>query len=392
MNKNKHMPSSGPTRIRETNRKAVLSYLRLEGPSARSVMGVKLSLSPAAVSSVVNELLEDGLLRLSEENPKDPSQGRPMKMVELNPEIAFAFGIMLRPGITMTTLGIAWIDYAGKTTSLPSVRVSKHQNLDELIASIHEAVEILEQSVSEKSRVRGITIAVPGVVDKDTIPISPKLECIEGTSLISKLQSTLNYPVSFRNDVNLATISELHQQPHLRKLTFAYLHLYSGVGAGIALKGQIINGCGGWAGELGSLHINRSRADSKTYEQLLSTDNTLGDLLVKLGHPRQALDKLTDYIDERDATVLEVIDHYCEHISDAINILNCVLDLDQVLIDFRSEKLFQRLKPRLEILLQSAPRQPVIATSVMGMEATLNGAAITALDLALEEIELRDKS
>lgn len=392
MQKQEYQTSSGPTKIRETNRKAVLSYVRFKGSDSRSAIGSTLSLSPAAVSSVVNELLEDGLLRLSEEPPKDPSQGRPIKLVELNPGIAAAFGIMLRPGTTMTTLGIAWIDYAGKVTSLPSTRVSKHQNLEELITSIHEAVKTLEEAVPDKSRVRRITIGVPGVIEGDTIPTSPKLTCVEGSAFIEKLNNTLDYPVSFENDVNLAATSELHQQPRLRELSFAYLHLYTGVGTGISLKGQIINGSGGWAGELGSLRLNHPGFEGKTFEQLLSTDNALGDLLVQLGYPRQTLDNLTSHIDERDSKVLEVIDNYCIHISDAINILNSVLDLNEILIDFRSDKLFQRLRPRLEILLQSAPRQPVISTPVMGKEATLFGAAITALELALPTIEYRDKS
>lgn len=383
--------SSGPTKIRETNRKAVLSHIRLNGPGSRSAIGNALSLSPAAMSSVVNELLEEELLRLSEEMPREQSQGRPITLVELNPEIAVAFGIMLRPGTTTTKLGIAWADYAGTVTTLPLASVSKHQNLDELISCIHHAVKTLEQAIPNKSRVHGITIAVPGVIEGDVIPTSPKLKCIEGSVFIETLKNTLNYPVNFQNDVNLAATSELHQQPRLRELTFAYLHLYTGVGTGISLKGQIINGSGGWAGELGSLRLNHPGFEGKSFEQLLSTDNALGDLLVSLGHPRQALDSLTSHIDERNVDVLEVIDNYCSHISDAINILNSVLDLDEILIDFRSDKLFQRLRPRLEVLLQNAPRQPVISTPAKGKEASLNGAAITALTLALHTIERRTK-
>ena len=120
---------------------------------------------------------------------------------------------------------------------------------------------------------------------------------------------------------------------------------------------------------------------------MLSTDGDLANLLESLGHPRQALDKLADYIDQRQADVLRVIDRYCEHVCDAINILNSVLDLDEILIDVRSDSLFERLRPRLEILLQSAPRQPILSTPVLGNQAALNGAAITALNLALDDIE-----
>ncbi len=392
MNNNEYQRSSGPTKIREVNRRAVLSHIRIEGPNSRAAMVTALSLSAAAVSSVVGELLDEGLLRVAEDAHKDNGQGRPTTLIELNPEIAYAFGIMLRPGITMTTLGLAWIDYAGTVNSLPSIRVSKDLNTDELVASIQQAIELLEEAVIDKSRVRGISVAIPGVVEGNAIPTSPKLPCIEGKPFIDKLKQALKYPLSFKNDVNLAATSELHLQPRLRNLSFAYLHLYSGVGTGISLMGQLISGSGGWAGELGSLHLNRSNPESKSFEQLLSTDNMLGGLLVSLGHQQRALDELTHYIDKRNPAVLEVIDAYCEKISDAINILNSVLDLDEVLIDFRSEKLFQRLRPRLEILLQSAPRQPVISTPVMGAEASLYGAAITALELSLEGIEMRNKS
>ena len=45
---NKDGPSStGPTRIRQLNRQAVLAYIRNEGPNSRSALGPALSLSGA---------------------------------------------------------------------------------------------------------------------------------------------------------------------------------------------------------------------------------------------------------------------------------------------------------------------------------------------------------
>lgn len=228
-------------------------------------------------------------------------------------------------------------------------------------------------------------------MENNTIPTSPKLTCIEGSEFIESLRQVIDYPMTLENDVNLAATSELYQQPRLREIYFAYLYLYTGVGSGISLKGQILKGSGGWTGEIGSLHVNRREPNTTSFEHLLTTDGSLADLLEELGEARDDLDTLADYIDKRDPHVLEVVDIYCEHICDAINVLNSVLDLDEVLIDFRSDKLFQRLKPRLEILLQSSRRQPVISTPLMGKEATLNGAALAALSHALETIETQNK-
>lgn len=387
----KRPPSSGPTRIRNLNRRAALAYIRHEGPNSRSALGPALSLSGAAVSSLVNDLLEDGLLQESEATTRDGRQGRPISLLSLNPTAAYSLGIVLRPTKDSTELGMAWADYTGHSTALPDLQVTPHQDLDALIKSVKTAIKRLEKVTPDADRIVGLTIAIPGVVENDTIPMAPKLPCIEGAEFIEAVRKLTYYPVSFQNDVNLAATSELYQQPRLRELSFAYLYLYSGVGSGFALQGKILSGSGGWAGEIGPLHINKRDPNSTSFEHLLSTDGSLADLLESLGHPRQALDILADYIDQRNPQVLEVVDLYCEHICDAINLLNSVLDLDEVLIDFRSDKLFQRLRPRLEILLQSARRQPVISTPVMGSEASLNGAALTALNLALPNLESREK-
>lgn len=388
MNIKPQVQSSGPTRIRRLNRKAVLSYIREQGPNSRSELGRALSLSGAAMTSVVNELLNSGLLRESENTKRDGRQGRPISLLELNPQTAYALGIVLSPTRQSTILSMAFVDYTGHATHMPDMQVDTHDDLDTLIIRIEQAIKALEQAVPDQKRIVGVTMAIPGVVENHSIPMAPKLPGIEGRQFMLRLNQAIKYPLSFRNDVNLAAISELYQQPRLRTLSFAYLYLYSGVGSSIAIQGKVHTGSRGWAGEIGPLHINRRDPDSASFENLLSTDGSLAGLLQSLGHSRQALDKLADYIDQRHVAVLEVIDQYCEHVCDAINVLNSVLDLDEILVDVRSDALFQRLRPRLEILLQSAPRQPVLSAPMLGKHAALNGAAITALNLALDDIEV----
>ena len=389
MIKNEGTGSTGPTRIRQLNRQALLSHIRNNGANSRSALGHALSLSGAAVSSMVSELLEDNLLIEAEEALRDGRQGRPISLLALNPDAAYGLGIVLRPSKTKTELAMAWVDYTGHATALPDIEVNTHGNVEDLINTIVEAVNTLESAVPDASRVLGLTIAVPGVVEDDSIPMSPKLRCIEGRDFVEGIKQAIQYPVSFQNDVNLAAASELYQQPRLRELSFAYLYLYAGVGSAFSFQGKVLVGSGGWAGEIGPLHLNRRDPNTRSFEQLLSTDGSLAKLLLDLGHPPGALDQLAQYIDQCEPAVLEVIDTYCEHLCDAINMVNSVLDLDEVLIDFRSVKLFERLRPRLEILLQGSRRQPVISTPVMGHEATLNGAALTGLNMNLDRVEVR---
>ena len=220
MNKNQQVFSSGPSRIRELNRKAVLSYIREQGPNSRSALGRALSLSGAAMTSVVNDLLDEGLLLESEKTKRDGKQGRPISLLELNPQAAYSLGIVLSPSLQSTELGMAFVDYSGVTTTLPNLTVEAHENLDTLVKRIEDAVEVLQQQVPDPQKIVGLTMAIPGVVENHSIPMSPKLRCIEGSAFIEALTESIRYPVSFRNDVNLAAVSELNQQPRLRNLCF----------------------------------------------------------------------------------------------------------------------------------------------------------------------------
>ena len=106
--------ASGPGRIRQQNRRAVLEHLRYHGDAPRSALGSALGLSPAAVSSVTNELLDDGLLVEPSTAPTGRRQGRPVTPLSLNPEAACAMGLLLRPSLDHLSIETAWVDYAGQ--------------------------------------------------------------------------------------------------------------------------------------------------------------------------------------------------------------------------------------------------------------------------------------
>lgn len=392
---------SGPAKIRHQNRKAVLHHIRQNGKNSRSNIGRELGLSPAAMTSVVNELLDEALLinvkEVDDETKrnhltKNKRQGRPISFIELNPKAASVFGLLLRPIANTCHIEAAWSDYTGNIHPLESSISVDGQQLESIIDGIMQAISELQQRVDSQQvdpQVQGLTIGIPGVVETNCIPIAPKLTCIEGNEFISRLKQSLPYPLSFENDVNLGALSELNQQPRLRHLSFAYLHVYSGVGSSIILDGKILNGSRGWAGEIGQLGIKHSENVRPSFEQLLSVDGVLADLLQALGHERNDLDKLASYIEKKDAKTLNITNQYSNHLFDAINILHSVLDLDEIVIDFPSTILFNKLLPSIKELINKLPHKIVISTPSIEHQADLHGAALKALSIALDKIEQR---
>ena len=383
---------SGPGRIRQLNRTAVLAHIRLHGKNSRLQIGKELGLSAAAITSVVGELLEEGLLIKSEiknEQSNTKTQGRPISNLELNPNKACVFGILLRPDINKCVIESAWADYAGQVFTLSKAIVVDTDHYQSIINGIDEAISNLKKQIPTESKVHGLSFGIPGVVENQTIPIAPKLKCIEDLNFITTLLKTYRYPISFENDVNLGAMSELENQPRLRDISFAYLHVYTGVGSSIVLEGKLLKGRRGWAGEIGQLQMISKDKAQPSFEQLLSVDGTLGNLLESLNLPRSDLNSLVPYIDKKDANVLSILNNYCDELSNTINILHSVIDLNEIIIDFPSTKLISKLLPEIKQRVDKFHHPLVVSLTTMEHQTHLHGAALNALNQSLENIEKR---
>lgn len=382
---------SGPGRIRQLNRTAVLAHIRHDGKNSRLQIGKELGLSAAAITSVVSELLEEGLLKKSAQatDSSSKAQGRPISILELNPDKACVFGINLRPSANKCIIESAWADYTGKVHTIENLIEVDTKHYQSIIDGIKTAVLEIKENIRANVTVHGISIGVPGVVENQTIRIAPKLTCIEDPKFINTLATIFDFPISYENDVNLGAMSELQNQPRLRDISFAYLHVYSGVGSSIVLEGKLLKGRRGWAGEIGHLKFPATSEGQTSFEHLLSMDGILGDLLEELGHQGNDFGALVDYIDKDDKRVMPTINNYCNDLFNAINVLHSVIDLDEVMLDLQSALLLNRLLPRIRERVKTLQHPYVISSPSIEQQANLHGAALNALNLALENIEKR---
>ena len=381
--------AAGPARIRALNRKAVLSYIRKNGPISRSGLIPALDLSAAAVSSVTNELVEGGLLRPAEPGVASEyaSRGRPKSPLELNPDAVYAVGLRLHPVGRQCRIQRAWIDYAGHIERLPAQVFNDYHNTDGVIDAILAALSSVEQSVPDRHKILAATIAIPGPTSQNEVLIAPSLRAIEGRSFAPAIAHQANYPISLLNDVNLAVLSELHLQPRLKQLNFSYLYIGLGVGAGVGLDGSLWSG-NGWAGEVGHLRISRNGDEPpKSFEEMLSTDGAFVDESNRLGLAHDDLDGIAQADIDNNQRTSAVLDDYAIILCELVLVISSVLGLDEVIIDFPSELLFSRLQSRFKNLLAKQPLQLAISSPVKGNGAAVRGAALAALDLAIDQVE-----
>ncbi|MCP3689832.1 MAG: hypothetical protein GY784_15615, partial [Gammaproteobacteria bacterium] len=78
--------------------------------------------------------------------------------------------------------------------------------------------------------------------------------------------------------------------------------------------------------------------------------------------------------------------NYVQVLSELVLILCAVAGLDEVIIDFPSQRLFSHMQLMLEALISRQPFKVTVSTPANGDGAAVRGAAIAALDMAIDRI------
>lgn len=386
------LDASGPSRIRQRNRDAVLHHIRFNGAASRTNLAYVLNLSGAAVSSVVAELVDDGLLQETSSAPPSGRLGRPVSLLELSPDAAYTLGLVLRPVPGGVDVQSAWADYSGGVQVVDSVSVLEATERESILDGIEEAVTRLQAAVPDENQISSIVVGIPGVVDENNRIINvPRLRVLEGGNFIDEVKKRIpaSCTLNFKNDINLATIAELYHRPVLRDQNFAYLFIGTGVGAGISLGGDIWSSYG-WAGEVGQIRITRTGRRRENFEELLGTDGWLADTLEDIGLRRTDLQAFAASASAGDARAVEALDDYAANLADLAQILNGVLDLDEIVVDYPSPVLLDHIIRNAQEIMADVPMKVTLTRPSIGHTAAARGAAFTALGHALSAVQRRD--
>ena len=246
-----------PQSIRYLNKVQALNALFRGDGMSRSDLARRLGLNRASVGYIVQDLLTEGLaIEHPEAERSDSNQrsGRPGIVVSLNPVGAEFVGVEI--GVDHITVAIVdlvgnecrrySIDYATATKS-PKIGLRKVTEL------IHETIE---SPAERKSRVRGVCVAVPGLV-RDGVVVNALMLGWRDLPLQDILQDTLgsDMKVMVENDANALAIGVTYPLPSNPNETVACLNIENGVGGGIAIGGKLFRGAAGFSGEFGQLPL-----------------------------------------------------------------------------------------------------------------------------------------
>ncbi|TAE48831.1 MAG: ROK family protein [Bacteroidetes bacterium] len=159
-------------------------------------------------------------------------------------------------GGTNTKFGIA--DAHGHILASDSISSREHENPEDFVGAVHEAVAGLIKEVAEPLELVGIGVGAPNAnYFKGTIEFAPNLRWRGVIPLAELFRKFYDLPVVVTNDANAAAIGEMIYGGAKGMRDFVIITLGTGVGSGFVANGQLIYGHDGFAGEFG--HVTAVR-------------------------------------------------------------------------------------------------------------------------------------
>jgi predicted NBD/HSP70 family sugar kinase len=233
--------STGLTR--DLNRAAIFKLIGSSGPIARAQIARQLGLSPATVTAVTRELLDQGLVRVVDRS--QARRGRPALLLEVVGGAAAAFGAKVAPD---HVVGVR-VDLEGEV--IERFEAPFEASAPDAVERLGDLLTGWLDEASSTVPLLGVGLGVSGVVDSAQGILDSPLLGWRGVPLAGLLADRLRLPVYVDNDVNTLAVSErLHGRG--RDIEhFVTVTIGRGVGLGIVAGGDIYRGHGGGAGEFG---------------------------------------------------------------------------------------------------------------------------------------------
>ncbi len=381
--------------VRPHNRRLLLQILRMRGELSRAELAAQSGLSPAAVSNVIAELIESGLVQeLAAAPQKKGKLGRPGMLVSLAREKKAVLAVQIGAGV----LQVGVCDLEANVLASESSRFALSSTGEQVLAS---AVGMLKRSIESSGMtmddVLGIGVGAAGLVDHEQrVNLSSPNLGWTNVAMADYLEDAFDRPAVVDHNVRAMAMGETSYGLGRGLESLAFIYIRTGVGAGLVLGGSAYRGGTHGAVEFGHIRVvpggKTCNCGGQGCLETVASDQIIKEKVLAAGLiPDSAAASSTAWIDEFIGSVAsgnpqavairdELVEHLARALLAVINLLNpqmivlggLLADLGDVIVD----PLRTVLPPQVLPIIRDGIR---IERTSFGAHAGLIGAATVAL-------------
>lgn len=237
-------PAGRSIEKRRIRKHQLLNVIREHGPLSRADIAKISGYNLPSVSSLVDELVSDGIV--VEEEARPTSRGRRPIPVLLNHKAAVVIGIDLG---TKTTIGVL-MNLGGDVLvrierPTPSFRTPDGKADD----VVKFAMDLLSQCPQPLAPLAGVGVGISGLIG--TRRSEQENSVIFEEQFQSLLAERLGVPALVKNDSQMLSLGSLWFGSGAGYETFAILNIAEGLGLGFVINRRVYRGAMGFAGDIG---------------------------------------------------------------------------------------------------------------------------------------------
>jgi N-acetylglucosamine repressor len=316
---------TGRSDLRRRNKRLLLHLVQTDGPSSQAELARRSGLSPAAVSAILQPLIENQIL--IEERRAGSGLGRKASILAFNPRAALAAGI----AIEQEECEIALVDLSARVLDRASVTYPRYTEPHEIVAAAASRVfALLEKNQISPSVLVGTGVAVPGLIDSSTgLVYAASNLGWHNVQLRSLFEQKLQLPARVEHLGRAKVRAESIWGQGKQHENFVCLEIGSGIGAGVMAEGRILRGATGSAGEVGHTPLDpsgprcacglngcwevycSSPAMRRRLSELLASSGVSGSML----SPAASLTEIGRAAHEGDPVARQVVDETAGHLA-----------------------------------------------------------------------------
>lgn len=364
--------------IKNMNRSLILSKIVEHKLISRAEIAKITGLNKATISVQVADLLDKELIIETQQEHKN--LGRRPIMLSVNREAGFALGIDLDKNSITFTISDLMGDLV--QTDILELQVSDYKVILKYLVEQINGYKL--KFAQTRYGLVGIVIGIHGIVNKNEMIDFVPQHGWKNRNLKKDLENEIEIKVYIENNANLCSIAEKVYKHH-QSNNLLSVSLYSGIGLGSMINGELFKGYHGYAGEIGHMIVFPnglpcSCGNLGCWEQYASEFSFFTQIAERKSIQDISFEDIQNWINDHDPAFLKEIDRLIMFLAIGLNNLINFYNPEILVVNSELLYLYPKAAQELKTFLSSTISQySELFISEFGKKACSMGACALAI-------------
>ena len=241
--------------VKKQNRSSVLNCINQRGPVSRKDIAQITGLTPAAVTLICTELIQQGLLQELGFDTFSTGAGRKKVLLEINYNCYYIVTVNIEFSDTFLSIS----NMRGECLEQRVVPTDRDAEPEIFLTHVAKLCrEMRDHFPKLAGKLAGVSVAVPGVIDREKgLSVHAYGVWNRQVAVCEVLNNKLDLPVWIENNVNAFAMAELLYGYGRDYDNLLIIKWGPGVGSAVIIDSQLYEGRHGKAAELGHFIVER---------------------------------------------------------------------------------------------------------------------------------------